>query len=237
LIYGITDITTFVLGTIFIVLLPGPNSLYVITLASKRGVAAGYWAAFGIFTGDTVLMLAAATGAASVLYASPAVFTALKLLGAAYLAWLGIGLVRSGFATWLNKPSSADLNRPTNVSLRGPASADLNRPANGDSSKSLGNDLSKPFRTAMIISLLNPKAIMFFVSFFVQFVDPNYAYPALSFLILGVIVQVASLLYLSALIFGGARLSAHFSQRPWLSASGTGLVGILFVVFAVRLAL
>jgi leucine efflux protein len=213
LIYGITDITTFVLGTIFIVLLPGPNSLYVITLASKRGVAAGYWGAFGIFAGDTVLMLAAATGAASVLYASPAVFTALKLLGAAYLAWLGIGLVRSGIATWLS------------------------RPVNANSSKSLGNDLRRPFRTAMIISLLNPKAIMFFISFFVQFVDPNYTYPALSFLILGVIVQVASLLYLSALIFGGSRLSMHFSQRPWLSASGTGLVGILFVVFAVRLAL
>jgi leucine efflux protein len=221
LIYGITDITTFVLGTIFIVLLPGPNSLYVITLASKRGVAAGYWGAFGIFAGDTVLMLAAATGAASVLYTSPAVFTGLKLLGAAYLAWLGIGLVRSGIATWLNKPASADLNRP----------------ANADSSRSLGNDLRRPFRTAMIISLLNPKAIMFFVSFFVQFVDPNYAYPAVSFLILGVIVQVASLLYLSGLIFGGTRLATHFSQRPWLSASGTSLVGFLFVVFAVRLAL
>ena len=202
------------LGTIFIVLLPGPNSLYVISLASKRGLAAGYRGAFGIFAGDTVLMLAAATGAASVLYASPAVFTGLKLLGAAYLAWLGIGLVRSGAAMWAGpaKPSHANLREP------------------------LGKDFKRPFRTALIISLLNPKAIMFFVSFFVQFVDPNYAYPALSFLILGVIVQVASLLYLSGLIFGGTQLAMHFSQRPWLSASSTSLVGILFIVFAVRLA-
>lgn len=213
MIYGITDLTTFVLGTIFIVLLPGPNSLYVITLASRRGVAAGYWAALGIFAGDTVLMLAAATGAASVLYASPAVFTALKLLGAAYLAWLGLGLVRSGIATWRHRHGTDA------------------QPAKATA------DLRRPFRTALVISLLNPKAIMFFISFFVQFVDPNYAYPALSFLILGVIVQLASLLYLSGLIFGGSRLSMHFSQRPWLSASGTGLVGILFVVFAARLAL
>ncbi len=213
MIYGITDITTFVLGTIFIVLLPGPNSLYVITLASKRGIAAGYRGALGIFAGDTVLMLAAATGAASVLYASPAVFTGLKLIGAAYLAWLGIGLVRSGVTTWQHRHE-----------CQAPVAKNT-------------NDLRRPFRTALVISLLNPKAIMFFVSFFVQFVDPNYAYPALSFLILGVIVQVASLAYLSGLIFGGTRLATHFSQRPWLSALGTALVGVLFVVFAARLAL
>jgi leucine efflux protein len=224
LIYGITDLTTFVLGTIFIVLLPGPNSLYVITLASKRGVAAGYWGAFGIFAGDTVLMLLAATGAASVLYASPTVFTGLKLIGAAYLAWLGIGLVRAGVATWAHRDKNA-------------AHTDLEKPADTRQYKTVNNDLKRPFRTALVISLLNPKAIMFFISFFVQFVDPGYAYPALSFLILGVIVQISSLLYLSALIFGGAQLSEHFSKRPWLSATGTGLVGLLFVVFAARLAL
>ncbi len=211
MIYGITDITTFVLGTVFIVLLPGPNSLYVITLASKRGIMAGYQGAFGIFAGDTVLMLAAATGAASVLYASPAVFTALKLLGAAYLAWLGIGLLRAGFATWKHRHGAA-------------------QPAVNNTA-----DLRRPFRTALTISLLNPKAIMFFVSFFVQFVDPAYDYPALSFLILGLIVQLASLAYLSGLIFGGTHLSAHFRQRPGLSAWATFSVGLLFVLFAIRL--
>lgn len=229
MIYGITDITTFVLGTIFIVLLPGPNSLYVMTLASTRGVVAGYRGAFGIFAGDTVLMLAAATGAASVLYASPAVFTGLKLLGAAYLAWLGIGLMRSGFATWANRNAVTDERNVATKHFENPPNATLRTP--------LDSDLQRPFQTALVISLLNPKAIMFVVSFFVQFVDPAYDYPALSFLILGVIVQIVSLLYLSGLIFGGARLSAHFGQRPWLSASGTGLVGILFVVFAVKLVL
>lgn len=213
MIYGITDITTFVLGTIFIVLLPGPNSLYVITLASKRSVAAGYWGAFGIFTGDTLLMIAAATGAASLLHASPTLYTALKLLGAAYLAWLGVGLIRSGVGTWRNRHAvTQGVEEST-------------------------EDLRRPFRTALIISLLNPKAIMFFVSFFVQFVDPSYAYPALSFLVLGVIVQFFSVLYLWGLIVGGSRLSAQLGQKPGLSAWATGLVGALFVLFAARLAL
>jgi leucine efflux protein len=44
---------------------------------------------------------------------------------------------------------------------------------------------ARPFRVALLISLMNPKAILFYVSFFIQFVSPGYAHPALSFLILG----------------------------------------------------
>lgn len=71
----------------------------------------------------------------------------------------------------------------------------------------------RPFRRALVVSLLNPKAILFFIAFFVQFVDPAYAYPALSFVVLGVFAQIASVLYLSALIFSGTRLAAAFRRR------------------------
>jgi leucine efflux protein len=96
--------------------------------------------------------------------------------------------------------------------------------------------MRQPFRTALTISLLNPKAIMFFISFFIQFVDPSYPYPALSFLVLGIIVQICSALYLSALIFGGVHLQEKFSARPWLVAGSTTVVGLLFIGFAIRLA-
>jgi leucine efflux protein len=204
---GITDLSTFILGTIFIVLLPGPNSLYVMTLASRQGLLAGYRAACGIFVGDTVLMLLAATGAASALHASPAAFAVLKYTGAGYLGWLGLGLIRAAFSRSVAPPSSQRLGMQT------------------------------PFQTALVISLLNPKAIMFFISFFIQFVDPNFSQPALSFLILGIIVQIVSALYLSALILGGTRLSQRFSKTPWVAAAGKATVGILFVGFAVKLAL
>src|SRR5512139_991592 len=95
--YGITDLATFVLGTIFIVLLPGPNSLYVMTLASRWGVAAGYRGACGIFVGDAILMVLSASGAASLLRATPELFMLFKYAGAAYLMWIGIGLARSGW--------------------------------------------------------------------------------------------------------------------------------------------
>src|SRR5574343_1019983 len=98
--YGITDVWTFVIGTIVIVLLPGPNSLYVMTVASREGIAAGYRGACGIFLGDTLLMIAAATGVASLLQATPALFMRIKYSGAAYLAWPGFKLLRAGITRW-----------------------------------------------------------------------------------------------------------------------------------------
>lgn len=216
MVYGITDLTTFILGTIFIVLLPGPNSLYVMTVASRLGIAAGYRGACGIFVGDAILMLLSATGVASVLHTTPALFLALKYAGAAYLAWIGIGLLRSAVATWRGTPAA----QVDAVEMTSQPSADS----------------ARPFHTALVISLMNPKAILFFVSFFIQFVDPGYPHPALSFAILGAIVQACSALYLSALIFGGAHLAQQLRRRRRLSAGATGGVGAMFIGFGVKLA-
>jgi leucine efflux protein len=211
--YGITDLSTFILGTIFIVLLPGPNSLYVMAVASRWGVAAGYRGTFGIFLGDFILMVLSASGAASLLKTTPPLFMAIKYAGAAYLAWLGIALLRSAFDAWRGKVSESVSENATPARI----------------------DDSRPFRTALLISLMNPKAILFFVSFFIQFVAPGYAYPELSFLILGVIVQICSAVYLSILIFGGVHLARQFRRHRRLSATATGSVGALFIGFGAKL--
>lgn len=208
--YGVTDLTTFVLGTIFIVLLPGPNSMYVTTVASRFGVAAGYRGAAGIFVGDLVLMTLAATGVASLFQANPALFVTLKYAGAAYLIFLGLGLLRSAIARWRDTGEQAVQRQEV-----GPG---------------------RPFQVALAISLMNPKAILFYVSFFIQFVSPTYDYPALSFFILGSVVQVCSMLYLSVLIFGGTFLAETFRRKRKLSASATGGVGGLFIGFGAKLA-
>ena len=210
--YGITSIATFIAGTIFIILLPGPNSLYVMSVATRKGVAAGYRGACGVFVGDAILMLLSATGAASLLQTNPALFMVIKYAGAAYLAWMGVGLLRSAMSIW-----------------RG-------RGATGSESDQPAVDNSRPFHTALIISLMNPKAILFFISFFIQFVDSSYQHTWLSFCILGLIVQFFSALYLSALIFGGAHLATQFRRRRRFSAVATGGVGGLFISFSAKLA-
>lgn len=210
--YGVTDIWTYVVGAFGIILLPGPNSLYVLSVAVGRGVRAGYQGALGVFAGDTILLLLTALGAASLLRTNPELFAVVKYAGAAYLAWIGLNLIRGAWDGMLRSPAMA---------TQAPAP-----PAN----------LQHPFKRALVISLLNPKAILFLLSFFVQFIDPTYATPAVPFLILSVIIMAFSAIYLSVIIFLGARLAQEFRARRRLSASLSAAVGGLFLWFGVKLA-
>jgi leucine efflux protein len=216
--FGVIDLPTYLAGLILIILLPGPNSLYVLSVAARRGVRAGYTAAAGVWCGDTVLMALSAAGVASLLKANAVLFGVVKYAGAGYLTWLAIGMLRAAWRTWRTRREQAAREAPA----AGAATA-----ATGE----------RPYRRALVISLFNPKAILFFVAFFVQFVDPGYAHPALSFVILGAFAQLASFLYLSALIFSGTKLAAAFRSRKQLSAWATSAAGALFLGFAVKLSL
>ncbi|MFJ4824966.1 leucine efflux protein LeuE [Streptomyces bacillaris] len=218
---GVTDLPTYLAGLLLIVLLPGPNSLYVLSVAARRGVRTGYKAAAGVWTGDTVLMTLAALGAASLLQTTPLLFAIVKYAGAGYLTWLAIGMLRAAVSLWRER------HRRT---------AELAEAAEASGASGAG-PTENPYRRALVVSLINPKAILFLISFFVQFVDPGYAYPALSFLVLGTLLQLASFLYLSTLIFGGTRLAAAFRRRKRLSAGATSAAGVLFLGFAAKLSL
>jgi len=211
---GITDFWTYVLGTIFIVLLPGPNSMYVLSVAAQRGVRAGYKGACGVFLGDAVLMVLSAAGVASLLQASPALFYVVKYIGAAYLGWIGLQMLRGALRSWSQRGAEAGPEAPAAA------------PA----------DRANPFRKALVVSLLNPKAILFFISFFIQFVDPQFGHPALSFAVLGLVCQVFSFAYLTSIIFAGARLAEMFRRRRRLSAGMASGVGAMFIGFGAKLA-
>lgn len=212
---GITDIWTYVLGTVAIIMLPGPNSLFVLATAAKTGVRAGYRAAAGVFLGDAVLMMLSAAGVASLLNAYPPIFIVIKYAGAAYLGYVGFTMLSGAWRRWRTRADTA----PPGAARTGPAAAE-----------------TRPFRRAAVISLLNPKAILFFISFFIQFVDPDYPYPALSFLLLGLIAQVTSALYLTMLIFAGTYLATQFRRRRRLAAGATTGIGALFLGFGIKLA-
>jgi Putative threonine efflux protein len=137
-VFGITDLTTFIIGTILIVILPGPNSLYVMSVASRYGIKVGYLSAFGVYTGDLILILLTALGAASLLHAFPWLFLLLKIVGALYLSYLGIKLFKAAYQTWnaVQTPEQLD-------------------------TKQLSLSELKPFKTALTISILNPKPFFF----------------------------------------------------------------------------
>ena len=211
---GVLNYLTYVIGCILIVLLPGPNSLYVLSLAAQQGVRTGWAAASGIFVGDAVLMLATALGAVSLLHAYPALFMLIKYMGAAYLAYIGFRMLSGAVTSWREKGEIQLEQVPVLRKVR-PISA---------------------FRKALLVSLLNPKALLFFLSFFVQFVDPGYQNPALPFMILSITLQLCSFIYLATLIYAGNKLAEGFRRRRKLSAVSGGTVGALFLGFAVQLA-
>jgi leucine efflux protein len=215
--FGVVDFWTFFLGTLFIVLLPGPNSLYVLSVAAQRGVRQGYLGACGVFVGDWILMILSACGAASLLKTSPVLFMAVKFIGAAYLGWIGLQML---IGCWRRLRAGSDVD------------------ADADAARMLAPVVRgvHPFKKALAISLLNPKAILFFISFFVQFVDPHFHSSLVSFGMLGLICQLLSFTYLTALIFLGTRLAAVFQRRRRLSAGLSAGVGALFMGFGLKLA-
>ncbi|MDO5103318.1 MAG: leucine efflux protein LeuE [Lautropia sp.] len=220
---GITDLPTYLIGTVAVILLPGPNSMFCLAMAARQGVAAGYRAAAGILVGDGILILATILGAGTLFKLYPPVFDAIRLVGGVYLAYIGWGLLRSA------------VRQGRLLAARHSGSG-----AGAEDGQTGGNpDMPRierhVFKRALLLSLTNPKAILFFLSFFVQFVDPAYPNPALSFAVLALILQLISFTYLNLLIFAGQRLAHAFMARRRLALVGTGLVGLLFIGFAIRM--
>lgn len=212
--FGITDLPTYLIGVIAIILLPGPNSLFCITTSAKQGVKAGYQVMLGILVGDSILMLATVFGAGTLLKLYPALFHGIKIVGGLYLAYLGANLIKGGIQTWQNrhKPKA-----PQTQSTPTPTAK------------------AHYFNRALILSLTNPKAILFFLSFFIPFVDPTYPNPLFSFLILAIILQIVSFIYLNGLIFFGSNLTRQFANRQGIASISLLAVGVMFIGFAAKL--
>lgn len=153
-------------------------------------------------------------GAISVLTAYPALFTIIKYAGAAYLTFIGIKLLHGAYLTWQRKGDGTYEVKTIKKS-----------------------SANKAFKKALFVSFLNPKVILFLLSFFVQFVDPTYNNPVLPFFILAITLQTFSIIYLAVLIYAGSKLAAAFKSRKRITALSSGAVGTGFIAFAVKLSL
>lgn len=188
----------FALATLLFAYMPGPALLYTAAQTLARGRAAGLRAAFGIHVGCYVHVLAAAFGLSAVFRYVPEAYAAIRILGALYLVWLGIGLIRERAAGAAGGPSQAP-----------PKSA------------------RRAFLESFLVELLNPKVALFFLAFLPQFVDPAAAFPVwLQFLLLGVVVNLtfssADLLtvFLAAAVVGRLTRSRRgLRLARWLGGS------------------
>ena len=203
---GVVNVWTYLVGLFFIIIAPGPNSLYVLRTGASRGVGPGYRAALGVFVGDAILIFCAYLGVASLIRTTPLLFTLVRYLGAIYLLYLGVKILHANFV------------------------------AKREGQESVVDPGERYFSKALTLSLTNPKAILFYVSFFVQFIDFNYAHTWLSYLVLAGMLEAMSFVYLTLLIFGGTLMARFSRQRQPAARLGNGLIGLFFMGFAARLA-
>ncbi|MDX3926632.1 MAG: LysE family translocator [Shinella sp.] len=192
----------FLATTAMFAYIPGPAMLYAAAQTMARGRWSGLVAACGIHLGGYAHVIAAAAGLSVLFHAVPALYMVVKLVGAAYLVWLGISLFRS--------KTQGDVDMP----VVEPKS------------------VRRTFVESILVEILNPKTALFFLAFLPQFVDASAAFPVwLQFFILGAVVNLlftsADIVYvlLAGVMIERLRRSGR-AQRLMQRLGGTVLVGL-----------
>ncbi|AZP12159.1 LysE family translocator [Undibacterium parvum] len=209
--FGTQDLALFVISGLLLNLAPGPDSLLIMTRAASQGWRAGSAAALGIGSGTFVHILAAALGLSAVLATSATAFLIVKLIGAAYLLYVGLGLLLS------KKKSSEDGEQITIVTTR--------------------LSYRKIFLQGFLTNLLNPKVAVFFLAFVPQFIASSAQDKALAFIFLGCIFNFNGMLWCHFLAFSSAYASQKLRVNRRLTSGLNRLIGLMFVSFGLKLAL
>jgi threonine/homoserine/homoserine lactone efflux protein len=139
-------IIQFAIATFIIAITPGPDMTLFVGRALSEGRAAGFACMFGAMTGIVIHTALVALGLSALIVASPQAFLVLKIFGAGYLVWLAYQAIRNGSAFSPEKKTGS------------------------------GRSLFENWATGLGINLMNPKIILFFMTFLPQFVsasDPN----------------------------------------------------------------
>ena len=216
--FGIVNFWVYVLGAFAVIIAPGPNSLFVLKTAVTEGRRPALAGALAVLVGDSVLITCSFVGVAAMLAAHPDLFMWVRTAGGLYLARLGFKILYSVYA----KTKTA-------------AGEDRETVRNSAEKRSAG--AFKAFRTALILSLTNPKAILFFVAFFVQFIDPAFEAKWIPYLILAAVLQFFSISWLLFLTTLGADALRAVARFPAMAKLGNTAIGGLFLLFAGKLVL
>lgn len=206
--FGILHPGFFCLAVLLLNATPGPDTAYIVGRSVAQGRIAGLVSVAGISTGCCLHAIALAVGLSALLATSAFAFALVKLAGGIYLIYLGLSMLLS------NAPEkeSDQLVRTT-------------------------KSLPTIFWQALVTNLLNPKVILFFVSFFPQFVAPDAPHKASAFLLLGALFVIMSTCWNcgTALIAGALaqRLKSGHRFQRWLERG----VGSIFIALGARLAL
>jgi threonine/homoserine/homoserine lactone efflux protein len=194
---GVQHLGAFMLAALLVVAVPGPATLYVLGQA-RSAVPRAMRAVAGLVVGDLLLITAAGLGLGALLQQWPAALLALRVVGAAYVAWLGLAMLRGAASRAAIEPPSAGA-----------------------------------FGPALLLTLLNPKPILFFGAFFPLFLAADGTDWLGGFMRLGLLFELINISWFALLVAGMARLRRHarMPAGPWVSRlGGLGLLGCAALV-------
>jgi threonine/homoserine/homoserine lactone efflux protein len=199
-----TDMLTYVIAVLILVAMPGPDQALITRSALAGGRTGGLLTMVGGAAGLTVHAAAAAVGLSALLLASAEAFTVVKLLGAAYLVWIGVQTLRA---------AARSRRQPTDD----PGVAEARRPL-------------LFLRDGFLTNVLNPKVAMFFVTFLPQFMTADGPAPWLQAVLLSAVFAAVFLGWFSLYVwvvgcFGG--LLTRPAVKSWIErVTGFTLIGL-----------
>jgi threonine/homoserine/homoserine lactone efflux protein len=198
-------IAAYTAAALLLILTPGPDMTLFLGQTLTGGRSRGFAAMFGASTGLVVHTMLAAFGLSALLAASTTAFSIVKIAGVAYLVWLAITALRHGSALTLKPGAQAP------------------------------QPLGKVFMTGVGINLLNPKIVMFFLTFLPQFVSVSDPHAGAKLTFLGFYFTALGVPVCAVLILAAERFTAAIQRSPKAMRAIDYLFAGLMGAFAVRL--
>jgi threonine/homoserine/homoserine lactone efflux protein len=208
---GIHHLPLFIASGLLLNMTPGQDTLYIVGRSVSQGRRAGVLSVLGISAGCLVHTLAAAFGLSAVLATSASAFFVVKMVGAAYLIYLG--------GRMLLERSPAPPADPTVAPVRGGPTSSW-----------------AIFRAGMLTNILNPKVALFFLAFLPQFVDPAATAKVAAFLLLGLIFIFNGTLWCLLVVWFASNVSRRLRGNGRIGAWLKRATGALFVGLGIKLA-
>ncbi|TDD81759.1 LysE family translocator [Actinomadura rubrisoli] len=190
-----------------LVVSPGPNMIYLVSRSVTQGRRAGLVSLGGVTAGFAFYVLAAVAGITTVFTLVPALYTALKLGGAAYLLWLAWQAVR---------PGGASAFAPRDLSVDPPR---------------------RLFAMGLVTNLLNPKIAVVYVSLLPQFIDPDRGGVAAQSLQLGLVQTAVAVTVNGLIVLGAGGIAAFLARRPGWRRAQRYLMGSVLAGLALHIGL
>jgi threonine/homoserine/homoserine lactone efflux protein len=195
----------FLLAAVLLTATPGPDNLMVLSIGMSRGRRPGIAFGLGCAIGCLSHTVLAVVGVSALVAASPTAFTLLRWLGGGYLVWLGIGALRSA-----------------GIGRVGPAAAE-------------STSLTRLFLKGLLANAVNPKVVLFFLSFLPQFVMPAQGRVEGQLALLGIVFTLQAALLFSLLGYFSGSVGAWLNRTPRAGQWLDRLAGTVFIALGLRL--